>query len=174
MPTYYPVKRMGITLDEQNFILKRLIQFKTEGDVLDIGSGNSLIPIQLSKAWNKRIIAADIWDEFPIELAKRNADEEKASVDFIRIERPNLKLPFPESSFSFIYSIMFVYNLRKNEREALFSEIHRVLKEGGSFLLVDPVIVRKERKELKGFTETLYREENALFYYLAKKVNRPS
>ncbi|AWR98877.1 class I SAM-dependent methyltransferase [Metallosphaera hakonensis] len=170
MPTYYPVKRMGITLDEQNFILKRLVQMKPEGDVLDVGCGNSLIPIQLSKSWKKKIIAADIWDEFPLETALRNAQEEGANVEFLKIERPVLSLPLSNSSISFVYSVMFVYNLRKQERESLFSEIYRVLKEGGQFLLVDPVIVRKERKELGKFTEVSYREENALFYYLAKKT----
>ncbi|BCS92862.1 Ubiquinone/menaquinone biosynthesis C-methyltransferase UbiE [Metallosphaera sp. J1] len=169
MPTYYPVRRMGITLDEQNFILKRLAQLKVEGEVLDVGCGNSLIPIQLSKLWKRKITALDIWDEFPLETAVKNAEEEGAQVEFLKIERPDLKLPLKDSSFSFVYSVMFVYNLRKHERESLFTEIRRVLRDGGTFLLVDPVIVRRERTELKGFKEISYREENALFYYLARK-----
>jgi hypothetical protein len=64
---------------------------------------------------------------------------------------------------------MFVYNLRKEERQNLFSEVSRVLSDKGLFLLVDPVIVRRERRELVGFQQVSYQEENALFYLLSKK-----
>lgn len=169
MPTYYPVRRMGITLDEEEFIARKLVQYGVGGEVLDVGCGNCLITIRLSKAWGKKIVAVDLWDEFPVELALRNAREEGASLEVGKIERPNVRLPFPDSTFSLIYSVMFVYNLRREERQNLFSEVRRVLRDGGLFLLVDPVIVKRERKELNGFQQLNYTEENALFYLLSRK-----
>ncbi|QKR00465.1 class I SAM-dependent methyltransferase [Metallosphaera tengchongensis] len=169
MPVYYPVRRMGITLEEEEFIARRLQQISVDGEVLDVGCGNCMIPILLAKKWGKRIHAADIWDEFPMEQAMKNAKEEGVELTFMKISRPDIVLPFQDSSLEMVYSVMFVYNLRKEERQKLFSEVHRVLKKGGLFLIVDPVIVRRERKELVNFSEVSYREENALFYYLTRK-----
>jgi SAM-dependent methyltransferase len=169
MPTYFPVRRMGITLDEEEFIARKLAQYRTEDGILDLGCGNCLITNRLSKTWGKKIVAVDLWDEFPMQLALQNAKEEGASIEVGKIERPTLRLPFPNGSFSFVYSVMFVYNLRKEERQNLFSEVSRVLSDKGLFLLVDPVIVRRERRELVGFQQVSYQEENALFYLLSKK-----
>ncbi|QGR19072.1 hypothetical protein [Stygiolobus azoricus] len=63
---FQPVLRMGITIDEEEYIARKLssmIDIKKER-ILDIAPGNCLIPIYLSLELNKEISGVDDWKYF--------------------------------------------------------------------------------------------------------------
>ena len=167
-----PILRMGITVDEEYFIAKKLyslIKDIRSDKVLDVAPGNVLIPIFLSLNLNKEIFAVDDWKYFPKSEAEKLVKKYNADV---KLFDGLPTIPFSDSSFDLVYSVMYLYNLRKESLKNAITELERVLKSGGSLVLVDTILVRgKVRKELeeRKFKLVGYEEANALFFSLWKK-----
>ncbi|BCU70996.1 methyltransferase domain-containing protein [Stygiolobus caldivivus] len=163
---FQPVLRMGITVDEEAYIARKLapVVDKVEDRVLDIAPSNCLIPIYLSVELGKEILAVDDWKYFKREDAEKLIKKYNANV---KLFDGLPKIPFGNESFYFIYSVMYFYNLKRDIMKIVVSEIRRILKTHGQVLIVDPIMtrgkIRKEMEEQK-FKLIEYTENNALSF----------
>jgi len=164
---FQPVLRMGITTDEELFIAKRLLTMvkKANNKILYLAPGNMLIPIYLSLNLGEEIYAVDDWKYFPKSEAERLIKKYDAKVSLFD-GLPNI--PFPDSSFDLIFSVMYLYNFRRDSMKNAVKEIIRVLdKSSGEVLVVDTILVRgkvKREMESEGLSLKDYSEANALFF----------
>ncbi|BFH72344.1 methyltransferase domain-containing protein [Sulfurisphaera javensis] len=168
---FAPILRMGITIDEEIFIAKKIANLlKGErGKILDYACGNCLIPIFLSLSLNNEIYATDDWKQFDKKKAEELISKYRSNVRlFYGLE----KTPFPDSYFDLIYSVLYFYNLKRDRVKNHVQEINRILKSKGKFLVVDIISVRgKVKKELEEIQYSLsnYEEANGLFFSLWQK-----
>ena len=128
--------------DEWKWLGERLPEGKI--DLLDIGCGNGA----LLNALNGRIASGRGVDESAGMIAqakKRNA--ELSHLDFSTINGP--VLPFADDSFDAVVSLM---SFRYLDWDPLLTEIKRVMRPGGKFLVVDMVTVPVKLSEYPRFT----------------------
>ena len=121
---------------------------KIEGNeyVLDVGCGLGRMSIAVAKRLkNGRVVGIDIWDKKMLwdnssERTYINAEIEgvKEKVEF---KYGNIfKIPFPDNTFDLVTCSSVLNNLRGNAKKLrALSEIYRVLKPGGRFLLIEPL-----------------------------------
>ncbi|MCP4764306.1 MAG: class I SAM-dependent methyltransferase [archaeon] len=119
----------GMPKEEEIFTLKKqlikLTDFKCQsGWILDIGGGGEGF-IGLVKG--ERVIAID--------LSKRELSETKNNA--LKLEMDARELKFVDNSFNTVTAFFSVLYIKKEEWDAIFSEINRVLKPGGEFLIWD-------------------------------------
>ncbi|MDO8521482.1 MAG: methyltransferase domain-containing protein [bacterium] len=115
---------------------------------LDLGCGNGRNLIFLAQAYGMRGVGYDISSE-AITLAKRASGELPITYTARSIEGT---IDLPDNSVDIVLDMMTSHFLREKEREALRSEIVRVLKPGGwlflkSFLADKDLHVRRLLKE---------------------------
>jgi ubiquinone/menaquinone biosynthesis C-methylase UbiE len=104
-----------------------------DGDsVLEIAPGAGYLSIELSRLGKYKIIGMDISRSL-VEIARRNAKEAGADIDF---RQGNVSdMPFHENEFNSIICVLAFKNF-KEPLKAL-REMHRVLKPGGTALIID-------------------------------------
>jgi len=168
---FQPILRMGITVDEEVFLAKKIANIlkNVNSRILDYACGNCLIPIYISLTNNKEIFAVDDWkytkkDEMQSIIQKYNA---KVTL-FDNLE----KLPFEDRYFDYIYSVMYFYNLKKEKLRENLNEVVRVLKNDGRLLIVDMIMIRgkiKKEMEERKYSLEHYEQTNGLFVSIWKK-----
>lgn len=104
-------------------------------DVLDLGTGTALIPIELCRAASSvRVMASDAAVEM-LELARYNI-EIHSMLDRVQLHRCDAKkLNFQKAYFDTVMSNSLVHHLPTHE--AFFAEILRVLRPGGTLFIRD-------------------------------------
>lgn len=107
----------------------------TKGDqVLDIGSGIGGPARTLAAEFGCRVTGLDLTDEFC--RAARMLTERVGLGEMVEFVQGNaLDLPFNDASFDVVWTQHTSMNIE--DKEQLFSEIHRVLRPGGTFALHD-------------------------------------
>jgi ubiquinone/menaquinone biosynthesis C-methylase UbiE len=120
-----------------------------KGRLLEIGPGPGYIAIELSKLGNFQITGLDI-SEAMIEIAKRNAKEANAEVEFRLGDAANM--PLEDNTFDFIVSSGSLHHWKDPVR--VFNEMHRTLKTKGKALVCD---VRRDasKEELNKIAENV-------------------
>lgn len=174
-------EKSGAYLESQEFFRKQSSPY-IKGIVLDIGNGG-MIAFDLEKA--KRVILADIAvDMFKHLKRVHNGEYKQVETDTITCIKSDVrKMPFGNNYFDVVVMVTTAHHLSegslKNTRENIhqaFFEIHRVLKDKGTFLLLEvhPFILFKVMQDI--FFELAYRMfmliDKPLPYFMSKKETR--
>ena len=101
-------------------------------DVLEVAPGPGFLSIELAKGGQFRVTGLDISKTF-VELARKNAAGLGVKVDFR--EGNASAMPFAENSFDLIVCRAAFKNF--SEPVKALQEMHRVLRPGGTALIVD-------------------------------------
>jgi SAM-dependent methyltransferase len=106
--------------------------------VLDLGCGSGGITLFIAKRFQpKQIIGFDV--ELPvIEQARRRATKAGLAGQVEFTQGPPGRLPFPDESFDLVFSKDAMVHIP--DKNAIFTEIFRVLKPGGMFAASDWLI----------------------------------
>lgn len=118
-----------------------LARIETDGYILDIGGGGEGVIGRLN---GKQVIAVDTSED---ELLETNNESLKVVMDAT-------DLKFVPRSFNVCTAFFSLMYIPKNDHSRVFNGVHRVLKDGGSFLLWD-VSIPENRKDYRGFTVRL-------------------
>ncbi|WP_040952046.1 class I SAM-dependent methyltransferase [Gorillibacterium massiliense] len=114
-----------------NYIIKTqkivLTQFNCEGMVLDLGGGGEGVIGQLLK---ERVVAID-----PREEELREAGDGP-----LKIIMDARDLKFIEKTFETVTSFFTLMYINRDDHIKVFQEVHRVLKNGGEFIIWDVTI----------------------------------
>lgn len=107
--------------------------------VLEVAPGPGFFAIELAKIGKYEITGLDISKSF-VEIARRNARQERVQVDFRQGNAA--AMPFAEGSFDFLLCRAAFKNF--SDPAGALREMRRVLEPGGRVLLID---LRKDAKK---------------------------
>ena len=126
---------------------------KPGDSVLDVGCGPGALTLkaQARTGQTGRVIGIDASPEM-IAVAREKARKAKAQVDF-RLEVVE-KLPFPDRSFDVVLSSLMMHHLPDDVKRQALAEIRRVLKPGGSLMIID--FKRTEPNERHSFLSLMH------------------
>ena len=134
LPLYDPMtKLMG--LDKARRRLLDQAALHPLSRVLEIGSGTGSFSILIKQLHpDVEVIGLDP-DPNALVRAKRKAERARVSVQFDRGFSDSL--PYDEGSFDYVFSSMMFHHLKLEEKEKTLREVHRVLKPGTLFAMLD-------------------------------------
>ena len=102
----------------------------TSGErILDVGAGKGQVPDRVMGASNGAEVYAVEPNAKRVALMKRNHPAIKSTVGGAE------KLPFPDSYFDKVYTTMALHHF--SDLDAALREVARVLKQGGSFVVLE-------------------------------------
>lgn len=133
---------ISVRKDEIRWLDKRLKELKPE-TILDIGCGNGALLSRLAPHVEKGT-GVDLSSGM-IECARKRNGHLK-NLHFKKIDGPHL--PFPDNSFHVVTSLL---SFRYLDWDPVITEILRVLKPGGHFLVIDMAAAPVSLKEIPAF-----------------------
>jgi ubiquinone/menaquinone biosynthesis C-methylase UbiE len=104
--------------------------------VLDVGCGTGSLAILAREQVGPGSAVRGI-DASPEMIARARAKARRAGVEVEFRQAPAQALPFPDAQFDVVLSTLMFHHLPRSARAQLASEVCRVLKPGGRFLVVD-------------------------------------
>ena len=126
-------RQTGKNPDEFKKLARQLSSRIRAGDrVLEIAPGPGYLAIELFKLTRCRMIGLDISRTF---VAIANANAEKAAADVCFEQGDAADMPYPPNAFNFIVCRAAFKNFARPL--AALNEMHRVLKPGGTALIID-------------------------------------
>ena len=188
---------LGMYLSRQDecYDLSWILDLQGDEYVLDVGCGLGKVTIGVAKLLREgKVVGIDIWDRLDIagvspQRAYRNAEIEGVQ-DKVEFKRGNvLDIPFPDNTFDLVTSggVLLAFWSDKARLRAL-SEIHRVLRPGGRFLLMETLrnpgtlllspgmawkFLTKKKcinlLEKAGFVNLRYNSRDIMGYFLVEK-----
>ena len=102
------------------------------GSVLDIATGPGYFCIELAKLGNFRVTGLDISKDL-VEIARANARQAGVEVEFVQGSASAMR--FPDGAFDLVFCSWAMKNFM--EPKKVLNETYRVLKPGGTALIVD-------------------------------------
>jgi ubiquinone/menaquinone biosynthesis C-methylase UbiE len=121
------------SLDEFKALARRVAGQITPGArVLELAPGPGYFVIELAKLGSYRITGLDVSRTF-VEIARKNAEEAEVDAEFRRGDAAHM--PFEDGSFDFLLCRAAFKNFA--EPVTALREMHRVLKPGGTALIID-------------------------------------
>jgi len=112
-----------------------LLELKPSENLLDIGCGSGSLVIVAKKLHPENHITGSDIDEKILKIAEKKIKKENLGIKLIKTSAA--KLPFNDSSFDVIVSSLVFHHLSLETKRLAITEIKRVLKKEGRFLLVD-------------------------------------
>lgn len=143
--------------DEWTWLVKHLPRTNDKLDLLDIGAGNGAMLRELSPRLN-RGVGVDNAARMVEVATERSVDHPMLS--FHHINGP--QLPFEDNSFDVVTSFL---SFRYLDWDPIMREIVRVLKPGGSFLVIDMVTAPVKWKELPLLVQSKVKQKQQLKRY---------
>lgn len=120
------------------------LALRGDEQVLDAGCGSGLLLVGAAKRLTTgKAVGVDIWRSGDLSNTGRDATLRNARIEGvsekIRIEEGDIrKLPFETDTFDGVISLNVVHNIAsRGEREKALTEIIRVMKPGGRFVIAD-------------------------------------
>lgn len=128
------------------------------GDVLDLGTGTALIPIELCKQMvDVRVMAIDLSDNM-LNMARNNIEMD-GTTERIQLDRVDAKsMPYADESFDCVMSNSIVHHLP--EPLAALSESVRIVRDGGLLFFRDLVRPREDTT-VRELVDTYAADESA-------------
>jgi len=123
-----------------------------EGEkLLDIGMGTGTLAI-LAAQKGVRVTGIDISEKM-LEVAKNKIINEELSeqIEVIRMPVIDMDEKFEDKSFDKVVATLFFSELYQKEREFCLTQINRVLKNNGEFIILDEVKPKKIWKKIAYF-----------------------
>jgi len=158
---------------------KRVVSIISENHpdkILDIATGTGDLAINMTKTGAKEIIGLDISPGM-LEVGKRKISEKKLGDTIKMIVGDSENLPFEANSFDAITVAFGVRNFENLEKG--LAEIYRVLKPGGSFVVLETSIPTKTpyRQGYKFYTKfilpaigKLFSKDRSAYAYLSESA----
>lgn len=129
----------GIDVKWRKRVIKMVAATNPES-VLDIATGTGDLAISLAKTGAKEIIGLDL-SEGMLAVGRKKIEEEKLSKKIEMIQGDSEALPFEDDRFDAITVAFGVRNFENLEKG--LSEIFRVLKTGGIFVILETSVPTK-------------------------------
>lgn len=132
--SYDRVSQWPLFLWIRRKVMKRLHQHNPDGILIDIGCGPGQLAELLGKKYPSLAVTGIDISHTMIETACRKRDE-SAPLNIRFVVGDIHQLPFDDSEVDFVLSTLSLHHWR--DASKALGEIHRVLKPGGQFLLMD-------------------------------------
>ncbi len=134
-PFYDAVLRW--VMQEENFkrALIRQARIQPGQQVLDLGCGTATLTVMVKLAHPDAVVTG--LDGDPEVLRIGRAKAEKAGVALTLDLGMAYELPYPDASFDRVLSSLMFHHLTTQDKQRAINEVYRVLRPGGSFLVVD-------------------------------------
>jgi arsenite methyltransferase len=141
--------------------------------VLDVGCGRGLFLIGIaSKLTTGRSVGIDLWqtaDQSGNAITTTEENTRRANVaEKIELHTGDMReLPFVDSRFDIVVSSWAIHNISTQEgRQQVLKECWRVLKQGGTFAIVDISYTAEYQAEFKELGCTILRRQGPYFTFL--------
>jgi ubiquinone/menaquinone biosynthesis C-methylase UbiE len=134
-PIYDAVLRW--VMQEENFkhALIRQAQIQPGQQVLDLGCGTATLTVMVKQAHPEAEVTGLDGDPQVLQIGRAKA--EKAGVALTLDQGMAYDLPYLEASFDRVLSSLMFHHLTTQDKQRAIQEVYRVLRPGGSFLIVD-------------------------------------
>ena len=125
------------TMPEKKFRNDLVDQFKNSKNkhVMEFGVGTASNAILAKQKYPALQVTGVDVDPKILSMAQKKIDREKTSVALVGYDGKHL--PFPENTFDVVFSSLVFHHLVPKDKINAFTEIHRVLKQGGQFIYAD-------------------------------------
>ena len=134
-PLYDPLVKLAMP---EHLFRQRIVEqakLRPGMKVLDIGCGTGSMDILIKQLAPQTDVTGLDGDPQVLEIARNKAAKANLNIQFeIGF---SYKLPYGESQFDRVFSSMMFHHLNQGNKLLTLKEIHRVLKPGGEFDLVD-------------------------------------
>ena len=133
---YDPLIHWGMQEKKLKMHLVHQAALQPDEVVMDLacGTGTLALLLQRSQA-GVHVVGVDADPEI-LAIAKKKAKENQ--VDHIRFEEGfSDRLPFSNNLFHHVFTSLFIHHLSLEKKKETFEEVHRTLKSGGQFHILD-------------------------------------
>ena len=113
----------------------RLLKLKGNEKVLDVGVGTGTLLIELNKSYPSLNLVGIDPDPKVLNIAKSKLAKYKVRASLSKAFAQDL--PFPDASFDLVVSTLTFHHIPSQAKKKALGEIHRILRNGGKFLLAD-------------------------------------
>jgi ubiquinone/menaquinone biosynthesis C-methylase UbiE len=110
--------------------IRQVIEGRSIAQLLDLAPGPARLSAELKPP--PLAVAMDFSPNMLSEARRRTAARGKK---WHLVQGDGYKLPFAEESFDLVYSLRFIRRFDRERRNRLYSEIRRVLRPGGAFIM---------------------------------------
>jgi ubiquinone/menaquinone biosynthesis C-methylase UbiE len=111
------------------------VSLADDGSLLDLGCGTGTLAVMAKRRNpNFRVVGIDA-DDGILPIAQRKAAAYGVAVELVQTSAATL--PFSDRSFSTVVSTLVFHHLPTAVKQQAIGEVHRVLVDGGTFLLAD-------------------------------------